>query len=182
MIIPSPFHIDQIFTSPQHAFYGHHGMPPGTSPLISQSSVTCLAGRGILGDRFSDFKPDYKGQITFFAREVYEDLCQMFSITHLGPEIFRRNVITIGVDLPSLYEQEFEIQGIRFFGTQECAPCHWMNTAFHPGAELQMKGRGGLRARILTDGILRVTTTPRHHKIAAHPATSPPVTDTPRLI
>jgi hypothetical protein len=30
-----------------------------------------------------------------------------------------------------------------------------MNTALGPGAEDWLKGRGGLRARILTDGMLR---------------------------
>jgi hypothetical protein len=29
-----------------------------------------------------------------------------------------------------------------------------MDQAFHPGAESALKGRGGLRARILTSGIL----------------------------
>jgi hypothetical protein len=33
-----------------------------------------------------------------------------------------------------------------------------MNTAFHPGAEDALKGRGGLRAKILSDGVLRVGT------------------------
>ena len=31
-----------------------------------------------------------------------------------------------------------------------------MNTAFAAGAEEALKGRGGLRAKILTDGVLRV--------------------------
>lgn len=52
--------------------------------------------------------------------------------------------------------REFDVQGITFFGVQESAPCEWMDAAFAPGAKDAMKGRGGLRARILTDGILRV--------------------------
>jgi MOSC domain-containing protein YiiM len=47
------------------------------------------------------------------------------------------------------------VQGVRFLGTQECSPCHWMNHAFAAGAERALHGRGGLRARILTDGVLR---------------------------
>jgi MOSC domain-containing protein YiiM len=35
-------------------------------------------------------------------------------------------------------------------------PCFWMDKAFAPGAEEALEGQGGLRARILTDGILRV--------------------------
>jgi MOSC domain-containing protein YiiM len=65
-------------------------------------------------------------------------------------------VITAGADLNQLIGVEFEIQGVRFAGTEEAKPCAWMNTAFRDErAEAWLKGRGGLRARILTDGVLR---------------------------
>ena len=40
-------------------------------------------------------------------------------------------------------------------GTQEAAPCHWMNQAYAEGAEEALKDHGGLRAKILSNGILR---------------------------
>ena len=56
----------------------------------------------------------------------------------------------------TLVGAEFEVQGVRFAGTEECRPCHWMNQAFgDERVEGWLKGRGGLRARILTDGVLR---------------------------
>jgi hypothetical protein len=64
--------------------------------------------------------------------------------------------ITRGVDLNALIGNEFEVQGVRFRGTEECRPCYWMDQAFAPGAEKFLKGQGGLRATILTDGTLRV--------------------------
>ena len=70
--------------------------------------------------------------------------------------MLRRNVIVSGVDLLSLIGREFEIQGVRFRGTQHCAPCEWMNTAFAPGAEQFLKDNAGLRAKILSDGTLAV--------------------------
>jgi MOSC domain-containing protein YiiM len=72
-----------------------------------------------------------------------------------SPSLARRNVITRGVDLNDLIDQEFEVQGVRFFGTEECRPCYWMDRAFAPGTQEFLKGRGGLRARILSDGVLR---------------------------
>jgi hypothetical protein len=33
-------------------------------------------GRGLLGDRFFSFKENYKGQVTFFASEVFAKVCQ----------------------------------------------------------------------------------------------------------
>ncbi len=53
-----------------------------------------------------------------------------------------------------LVGQEFEVQGIRFLGTEECRPCYWMNQAFGTGSEDALKDRGGLRAQILSDDIL----------------------------
>jgi MOSC domain-containing protein YiiM len=59
------------------------------------------------------------------------------------------------VDLNELIGKQFELQGVQFEGVCECRPCHWMNTAIGPGAEDALRGFGGLRARILTGGILR---------------------------
>jgi len=144
-----------LYISPEHNYFGHHGQPPGQAPMIEVDSVECVAGKGLTGDRFFDFKEDYKGQVTFFAHEEYERLCAQFKIANVPPSIFRRNIITRGADLNALIGREFEVQGVRFLGTQESAPCHWMNQAFAEGAEAAMKGHGGLRARILSNGVLR---------------------------
>ena len=151
-----PVKIRHIYISPGHNFFGHHGQPAGGNPTTEVSEVECLAGRGLRGDRFFDFKENYKGQVTFFAMEVHLALCRELGLAGSSPGGYRRNVITEGVDLNSLVGAEFEIQGIRFQGMAECTPCHWMDQAFAPGAEQFLKGRGGLRAAILTDGILRV--------------------------
>ena len=147
--------IEHLYISPGHNFFGHHGQPAGEHAMIEKREITCRAGRGIEGDRFLDFKADYQGQITFFERETYDRLCAEFGVWDREPSVFRRNVITAGVGLPDLYGREFEVQGVRFLGTGHCAPCHWMDTAFHPGAEARLQGHGGLRAKILSDGVLR---------------------------
>ena len=64
--------IVQIFLSPGHNFFGHHGQPPGDSPIVEVAEAECVAGKGLRGDRFFDYKPDYKGQITLFDWAVYE--------------------------------------------------------------------------------------------------------------
>ena len=117
--------------------------------------VECVAGRGIRGDRYFDFKDDYKGQITLFSLEVFDELCAALGLRDCSPGAVRRNVFTRGVDLNRLIDQDFEIQGVRFHGTQEAAPCYWMDRAVAPGAKEFLKGRGGLRAKILSDGELR---------------------------
>jgi len=145
----------QLFISAGHNFFGHHGQPAGRNPVADVSRVDCVAGRGIRGDRFFDFKQDYKGQITFFSAEVFEALRRELNVPEAQPSAARRNVLVAGVDLNALIGAEFEIQGVRFAGVEQCKPCHWMNFALCHGAEAWLQGRGGLRARILTDGVLQ---------------------------
>lgn len=158
MDIATDICIRHLYISAGHNFFGHHGQPPGTHPIVECREIQCLAGRGIAGDRFLDRKAEYKGQITFFAEEIYQALCREFNVTDKAPCVFRRNVITSGVNLNDLIGEEFEIQGIRFRGTEESTPCYWMDHAFAPGTEKFLQGNGGLRAKILTDGILRAGT------------------------
>ena len=146
--------ICHLFISTGHNFVGHHGREPDTHPMIETSEIECIAGRGIRGDRYFDFKDDYKGQITFFSLEVFDELCSAMQIQPCSPSLARRNVITRGVDLNELIGQEFKVQGVRFLGVEECRPCYWMDRVFASGAQEFLKGRGGLRARILTDGKL----------------------------
>jgi MOSC domain-containing protein YiiM len=144
-----------LFVSPGHNFFGHHGQPPGRHPVLEVDQIECVAGRGIRGDRFFDFKADYKGQITFFSLEVFDALCRELHLPDAQPSATRRNAFIRGVDLNTLVGAAFEVQSLRFAGVAECSPCQWMNSALGPGAEAWLKGRGGLRARILTDGVLR---------------------------
>jgi MOSC domain-containing protein YiiM len=154
--MPPTIRVEHLYISPGHNFFGHHGQSAGTNESIECDEIRCIADRGIEGDRFLDFKPNYKGQITFFAREIFDELCARFDVRDKPPSAFRRNVITSGVDLNSLIGTEFEIQGVSFLGMAECSPCAWQDQAFAPGTEEALQGRGGLRAKILTDGVLRV--------------------------
>ncbi|HEY0865632.1 MAG TPA: MOSC domain-containing protein [Lacunisphaera sp.] len=152
--------IAALYISPGHNYFGRHGQAPGEHPLQEVPAVECLAGRGLVGDRFLDYKEDYAGQITFFAGEVYDEIRQALQQPDRPAAVFRRNVLTRGADLNALIGQEFEVQGVRFVGTRECSPCYWMDQAFAPGAEAWLKGRGGLRARILSSGWLKVDVPP----------------------
>ena len=152
----SALRVVAIFISPGHNFFGHHGQAAGTHPTISANEIECVAGKGLLGDRFFGFKENYKGQVTFFSSEVFKEVCRQLNVVEKSPGVTRRNVITRGLDLNSLVGKRFVIQGIEFEGVCECSPCHWMNHAIGEGAERALHGHGGLRAKILSDGLLRV--------------------------
>ena len=149
--------IAHLYISAGHNYFGHHERPPGQYPVIEVPRIECVAGHGIVGDRYFDYKNQYKGQITFFSFEIFQELCDALDLFGVSPSAPRRNVITREVDLNDLIGTTFEVQGVQFEGTEECRPCYWMDRAFGPGAHQFLKGRGGLRARILSDGELSVT-------------------------
>jgi len=147
-------HIHAILTSPGHRYVGRYGKEPAPYEAVEQSEVECVAGRGIRGDRYFDHRENFKGQITFFDHRVLEEVCRTFDC-EVDLKAVRRNVFVRGLELNGLIGHTFSLQGILFQGVEECKPCFWMEEALAPGAEEALKGRGGLRARILQDGVLR---------------------------
>ncbi len=146
--------IHHIFVSPGHNFYGRHGQPPGTHPTVDLATARCRAGRGIEGDRFYDYKPDYAGQVTFFDWDAYTGVKAAMAVPALRPDAFRRNIIVSGMALNDLIGVTFTLGGVAFEGMVEAKPCAWMDRVVAPGAERWLRGRGGLRARVLADGEL----------------------------
>jgi len=147
--------LKHLYVSDGHSYLGRHGKGSVRHELSDQDSIECVAGRGIRGDRYFDFKENYKGQITFFENGVYEAVKEKFALPDLDSWAFRRNVVLAGVPLPELIGRRFSLQGIEFEGVEEAAPCYWMDEACAEGAEEFLKGKGGIRARILSDGELK---------------------------
>ena len=143
-----------LFVSPGHDFKGRHGMEALDHGMVDEDEIECVAGSGIRGDRYFDFKEDFKGQVTFFDAAVYEAVKEKFELPELHPKAFRRNVLTSGVDLNELIGKRFQIGDVVFEGSEEAAPCYWMNDACAPGVEEFLRGKGGLRARIREGGLL----------------------------
>jgi MOSC domain-containing protein YiiM len=147
--------IEHIVISPEHNFVGHFGGSPGTNPALYKESVKLIPGSGIDGDRYTKREEGHRKQITFFDMETIDSLSEFTGRT-VPPDTVRRNVFVRGIDLPALVGKSFSIQGVQFEGVDPCPPCQWMNEVVGDGAKDQMEGRGGLRARILTDGSLTV--------------------------
>lgn len=147
-----------IYISAGHDYWGRQGEGRMRHGVTEMKEVECVAGRGLRGDRYFDYRTDFKGQITFFDEAVVENLRQMFKLPKLPASVFRRNIIVRGVELGEWLGKRFRFQGIEFEGSQECKPCQWMDRVVEPGTLdfMKQKFRGGLRAKIVTSGVLRV--------------------------
>ncbi len=148
----------EIWISAGNDFRGRHEKGRLDHGIRSVTEIECVAGLGLRGDRYFGYKPDFKGQVTFFDADAVQAVRDHFSQPDLCSSVFRRNLIVRGRDLGAWVGKRFRFQGIDFEATEECKPCYWMDEAVAPGAEAFLKAnfRGGLRARILSDGVLRV--------------------------
>lgn len=148
-----------IYTSPGHDYWGRKGEGRLQNGICARDSVECVAGKGLLGDRYFGYRENYKGQVTFFDLATVDAVKVEFGLPKLPASVFRRNLIVSGVNLKEWLGRKFVLQGVEFEGTQECRPCHWMDRVIDDGAEAFMKKDfgGGLRARVVTSGTLRVT-------------------------
>ena len=129
--------------------------------LQQTHAVQVVFGWGITGDRHFK-KANKKGQnITFIEAEAVDEYNQLLGQA-ISPQQTRRNVITRGVDLNALVGVEFSIGGAKFKGVELCQPCsvlgrllenQWVSRSQDIQAFL---GRGGLRADIISSGVVGV--------------------------
>ena len=128
---------------------------PGAHPTFDVETVEVKAGLGLVGDRFYGKGAQFDGHVTFFAWEVLQVVSAEGDVQNQSPAVLRRNVVVEGVNLNQLIGQEFAIDDVHFYGAKHCAPCRWMDIALAPGALKLLRGPGGLRAQVLSDGVLR---------------------------
>lgn len=148
--------VTEIYVSSGHAYWVKRGEETLRHEISRVDRVECVAGRGLSGDRYFGGKPNQKSQVTLMARQAIEEIRIEFGLPDLPASVFRRNLVVDGPPLSELLGERFWIQGVEFEGSQECAPCLWMDRMVADGAKRFMSEhfRGGLRARILSDGIL----------------------------
>lgn len=154
-----PVHIAHIFISPGHNYFGKAKDGAGNHPTTDVAEVAARAGRGLVGDRFFAVPAHYDAQVTFIAGEVFDALRAAFDRADLSPIHTRRNIVIYGANLNQLigrpFALSFDDHTIEFSGVSHCSPCGWMDAAVIDGAQKFLRGRGGLRARIETDGVIR---------------------------
>jgi MOSC domain-containing protein YiiM len=120
---------------------------PG-SAMASLSSVEAQEGAGLSGDR-------YAGQVTLIESENIEAFTQATGLA-LAPEMPRRNIVTRGIRLNELEGKRFKVGGAVFEGLELCEPCSLFARRTHREVLKFFVGKGGLRARIVAGGEIRV--------------------------
>lgn len=129
--------------------------------MRSVANAQVVVGRGLEGDRYYSQLGTYSNQpgsgrdVTLIEIEAIEGLKRDYQI-QLEPAQSRRNIVTRGIALNHLVEQEFRIGDVVLRGTRLCEPCAHMEKLTVKGALRGLIHRGGLRAEIVKGGIVRV--------------------------
>jgi len=86
------------------------------------------------------------------------DLTPGTKLSEEAPLLTRRNVIIRGAELAPLLGHEFVLESggdtVRLKAGRPAHPCAWMDSMLAPGAHKAMRGRGGVRCRVVSDGVL----------------------------
>ena len=134
--------------------------PDAEAPMQSVSEVRAIPGRGLEGDRYFDqkgtfSKPEPDRELTLIEAEAIEAMKRELHVDY-GLSDSRRNVVTRGVPLNHLVGKEFRIGEVRARGLRLCEPCSHLQKLSHEKVLPGLVHRGGLRAQILTEGMIRV--------------------------
>jgi MOSC domain-containing protein YiiM len=129
--------------------------PARSAPMLIASEATFLAHQGIAGDRYRTQR-DGPRQVTLIASEDIEAIAAFLGRPSISPTLLRRNLVTRGINLHAMKAQIFRIGAVVLEATGECAPCSRMETSLGPGGYNAMRGRGGLTARIIEGGVVRI--------------------------
>ena len=75
------------------------------------------------------------------------------------PDELRRNLVISGINLFSLKGRRFRIGQAIFETTGWCQPCARLQNNLGPGTFQAVRGHGGITARVLQSGIIRLNDT-----------------------
>lgn len=129
--------------------------PARLAPMIIVESVEARAGRGLTGDRFSG-GPSSKRQVTLIQAEHLAVIGGLLGVPPVEPAVLRRNIVVTGINLLALNGCEFSIGEVVLEGTGPCHPCSRMEESLGEGGYNAMRGHGGITARVVSGGVIRV--------------------------
>ena len=148
--------------------------PSRDVPMLDLDEVDAITGAGLSGDRYTGARG--MREVTLIQ---YEHLAVVAALLNgqvtgqtdaplagemqlqrgrlpLAPGLLRRNLLVSGINLLALQRAHFRVGDVVLAGTGQCHPCSKMERALGPGGYNAMRGHGGITARVIAPGRLRV--------------------------
>ncbi len=127
--------------------------PARRAPLHALDAVEIDEAQGLIGDHYVG--RSRKRQVTLIASEHLAAIASYLDRAEVSPSDLRRNIVTRGINLLALKDAWVQIEAV-LEPTGECHPCSRMEAAFGPGGYNAVRGHGGLTARVVRGGRVRL--------------------------
>ena len=120
-----------------------------------RDQVEAVANVGLVGDHYQS-RSAGKRQVTLIQAEHLAVIAALMGEAPIDPARLRRNIVVSGVNLFALKGCRFRIGDAIFEGSGVASPCSRMEEELGPGGSNAMRGHGGLTARVVGGGLIRV--------------------------
>ncbi len=109
---------------------------------------------GLIGDRYSGRSGSR--HVTLIQRENLAAIAAHLGVDTVLPELLRRNIVVSGLNLLALKDGRFRLGTAVLEMTGDCHPCSRMEETFGTGGYNAVRGQGGITARVLEAGAVRI--------------------------
>ena len=130
------------------------GVRPKRDVPMRELDAVDIDSCGLQGDRYEGGSG--KRAVTLIQAEHLPAIAALSGHAEVAPAVLRRNLVVSGISLVALKGRRFRIGDVVLEGTGPCDPCSRMETALGPGGYNAMRGHGGLTARVISGGHVRV--------------------------
>ncbi|MFW5877225.1 MAG: MOSC domain-containing protein [Myxococcota bacterium] len=130
--------------------------PAHREPVRVVQTARALRYRGLEGDRRAAGRPGSSRQVSLIQAEHLEVVARLLRRGPIDPARVRRNLVVSGVGVAGLVGLRFRVGEALLEGAKDCAPCSRMRESLGPGGYHAMRGHGGIVARVIEGGTLRV--------------------------
>jgi MOSC domain-containing protein YiiM len=128
--------------------------PAKKAQLISVDSAILDPSYGLQGDHYAGRSG--KRQVTLIQAEHLPAIASMMNLKCVRPDQLRRNIVISGLNLLALKNRSFQIGEAILEYTGACHPCSRMETSLGAGGYNAMRGHGGITARVIHGGGIKV--------------------------
>ncbi len=129
--------------------------PARKTPVTPLPEVEAVAGRGLAGDHYKG-NPAGNRHVTLIQAEHLAAVAAFLGRANLDPGLVRRNIVVRGLNLLALKDRPFYVGDVLLEMTGACHPCSQMEDILGEGGYNAMRGHGGITARIIRGGTIRV--------------------------
>lgn len=121
-------------------------------------ATTAIAGIGLVDDRLGQRgEPELTTrQVTVIQHEHLPVIATLARVARVDPVGLRRNLVISGINLLALKNARLRVGEALLELVGPCQPCSRMEEAIGSGGYAAMRGHGGMTARVLESGAIRV--------------------------